>query len=345
VAASAVATSISADLFPGEGALELGLAVVVMTFVLLIFSEISPKILAASSAEKWAPAVSRGLAFYLRLATPLASALSRFVGGLLDVLGIRPQGEHLSPGEVVTLVELGRSEGILGKEAAATLTLLRLEETDCVQVMRPRSEVAVLRTGWNRARFEEVIEGTGFTRYPLLDGAAEKVVGYVDAREFLLLPPSTDEPLEIHGLPSFPENASLENVLAGLRECGEEAGAVFDEYGDWMGIVTIRDIVGYVLHSPVTDSGVLPEGASVSDDGMEVPGAMKLEVLSALMETGVSARWAETCAGLVEEITGRIPLPGEEIEACGLVFRVVERTGRRIVRLDVRRKAGGEGGR
>jgi putative hemolysin len=336
VTASALAASISAELFPGDGDLSLGLAVVIMTFVLLIFSEISPKILAASMAERWASRVSRVLTEYVRFSAPLASTLSRFVGAVLHAAGVRPPGDHLSPEEVVTLVELGRSEGILGKEAAATLSLLRLEESQCVQVMRPRSEVAVVRTGWSRERFEKVIEGTGFTRYPLLDGTVEKVVGYIDSREFLTTP--HDTPLAVRRLPSFPENASLEIVLKGLRDSGVEAGAVFDEYGDWMGMVTIRDIISYVLHSPVTDSGVLPEGVVISGGGMVVPGSMKLEVLSALMEQEIEARWAETCAGLLEEITGRIPVEGEEIEAFALVFRVIERVDRRLVRLQVRRK-------
>jgi CBS domain containing-hemolysin-like protein len=336
VTASALAASISADIFPGDDGLSLGLAVVVMTFLLLVFSEISPKILAASIAEKWASRTSGAMTVYLRLATPLASGLSRLVGALLHAAGIKPSGDHLSSEEVVTLVELGRSEGILGKEAATTLSLLRLEESQCVQVMRPRSEVAVVRTGWPRERFEEIIEGTGFTRYPLLDGPLEKVVGYIDAREFLTVPP--ESPLAVRRLPSFPENASLEIVLKGLRESGEEAGAVFDEYGDWMGMITIRDIICYVLHSPVSDSGILPEGVIVSGDGIEVPGSMKLEVLSALMDRKVEARWAETCAGLLEEITGRIPAVDEEIDAFGLSFRVVERVGRRLHRVEVRRE-------
>lgn len=333
VAASALAASISADLFPGDAGLSLGLAVVVMTFTLLIFSEISPKIVASSMAEKWASRASGIMTVYLRFSAPLASWLSRFVGSLLRLTGVRPTGDHFSQEEVVTLVELGRSEGILGKEAAATLSLLRLEESQCVQVMKPRSEVAVLRTGWPRERFEEIIESTGYTRYPLLDGSMEKVVGYLDAREFLTASP--ERPLAVHRLPSFPENASLEVVLKGLRDSDEETGAVFDEYGDWMGLVTVRDIIGYVLHSPVTDSGVLPEGVVVSGTGMAVPGSMKLEVLSALVETEVKARWAETCAGLLEEITGRIPMEGEEIEAFGHVFRVLEREERRILRVEV----------
>jgi len=74
---------------------------------------------------------------------------------------------------------------------------------------------------------------------------------------------------------------------------------------------------------------------------MEVPGSMKLEVLSALMEREIEARWAETCAGLLEEITGRIPVEGDEIEAFALVFRVIERVDRRLLRLRVSRKPEG----
>lgn len=333
VSASAIAASIAADLIPGEEGLSLGLAIISMTFLLLIFGEVSPKIVARTHAEAWASRVSGVMTVYLRVCGPVASKLAGFVGIVLRLMGVRPTGDHLSDEEIVALVELGRSEGLLGREAAATLSLLMLEESQCGQVMKPRSDVQVLRTGWTRDRFSEVISGTGYTRYPLLDGTKEVVTGYIDAREFLAS--SSGESLVVHRLPSFPENASLEMVLKGLRRSSEETGAVFDEYGDWIGMITIRDIINYVLSSPANHPGLLPEGVVVSDRGLSVPASMKLDVLSTLLDLDVSARWAETVGGLLEELTGSIPEEGEMISAFGLGFRVCRRVGQRLDRIEV----------
>lgn len=334
VIASALAVSITADLFPENTGLSLALSVTLMTFLLLVFGEISPKTLAVSHAGKWASRSSAVMLVYLKLCTPVASTLSRFSSYISRMIGVGHPGETLSHEEIIALVELGQSEGLLGREAGATLNLLTLEESQCTHVMKPRSDVAVLRTGWTRCRFTEIIESTGYTRYPVLDGQVEKVLGYIDSREYLLSGEET--PLTLHPLPSFPENARLETVLRGLRDSDEEAGAVFDEYGDWTGFITTRDVIDSILLNPEKEKGFLPDGVTVKDGWMEIPASMKLITFSELVRCDISAKRAETCAGLLMEVTGRIPEAGEEISASGYLFRVVSKSGPRLERLEVR---------
>jgi putative hemolysin len=334
ITASAIATSIAADYFPESGGFSLALAVGVMTFLLLVFGEISPKTLAVARAEKWASRSSRVLTFLLGAVSPIASALSRFSGAVASRIGLHRSGASLSREEIIALVELGRSEGLLGSEGGATLNLLTLNESQCTDVMKPRSEVAVLRTGWTRDRFQQVIRSSGFTRFPVLQGPMEKVAGYVDSREFFVQ--REGSPLPLHPLPSFPENAQLEVVLKGLRDMDEEIGAVFDEYGDWTGIITVHDILDFFLFSSSLRPGTLPPGVSVRDGWLEIPAAMKLSTLSELAGREFTARFAETCGGLVQEITGRIPEEGEEMEISGYLFRVISKEGPRLDRMKVR---------
>ena len=334
IIASALAVSIAADLFPENTDLSLAMSVTLMTFLLLVFGEISPKTLAVSHAGKWASRSSAVMLVYLKLCAPIASTLSQFSNYISLLIGVRHPGDTLSHEEIIALVELGQSEGLLGREAGATLNLLTLEESQCTHVIKPRSDVAVLRTGWTRERFTEIMESTGYTRYPVLDGQIEKVLGYVDSREYLLS--DKEDALTLHPLPSFPENARLEIVLRGLRDSDEEAGAVFDEYGDWTGLITIRDIIDSILLSPATEKGFLPDGVTVKDGWMEIPASMKLITFSELLRSDIHAKWAETCAGLLMEVTGRIPEVGEEIFTSGYLFRIVSKSGPKLERLEVR---------
>lgn len=321
-------------MFPGRKGISLALAVGVTTFMLLIFGEISPKTLAVSHAEKWASKSSLALLIFMRICTPIASALSKISKFISGKIGIKTSTSRLSRKEIIAMVELGRSEGLLGSEGGATLNLLTLNESQCTDVMKPRSEVAVLRTGWNEKRFSEVMRSTGHTRFPVLDGPMEKVAGYVDSREYFIS--GDGEPLPIHHLPSFPENAPLEVVLKGLRDSDEETGAVFDEYGDWTGMITVHDILDYFLFSSALEPGTLPEGVSVKDGWLEIPAAMKLSILSELTGKEFLARFAETCSGLVQEVTGRIPFEGEEVEISNYLFRITSRKGPRLDRMKVR---------
>ncbi|MCD4702296.1 MAG: hemolysin family protein [Candidatus Aegiribacteria sp.] len=334
ITASAIAASIAAGMFPDNSSLSLGIAVGAMTFLLLVFGEISPKTLAVSRAEKWAARSSSVLLVFMRICTPIASTLSKFSKFVSGKIGINNPGSRLSREEIIALVELGQSEGLLGSEGGATLKLLTLNESQCTDVMKSRSEVAVLRTGWGEERFSEVMRSTGYTRFPVLDGPMEKVIGYVDSREYFIA--GDGEPLILHDLPSFPENAPLETVLMGLRDSDEDAGAVFDEYGDWTGIVTVHDILDYFLFSSASPPGTLPAGVSVKEDWLEIPAALKLTTFSELSGKKLEARYAETCGGLILEVTGRIPFEGEEIEISGYVFRIVSREGPRLDRMEVR---------
>ncbi len=334
VTASAIAASIAADIIPGSKNLSLAVAVGSMTFLLLVFGEISPKTLAVTHAEEWASRSSGVLLVFMKICTPIATALSKFSKLVSAAIGVSSPGSRLSREEIIALVELGQSEGFLGSEGGATLNLLTLDESHCTDAMKPRSDVAVLRTGWDEKRFSEVMRSTGYTRFPVLDGPMEKVIGYVDSREYFI---SEDgEPLILHDLPSFPENASLENVLKGLRDSDEETGAVFDEYGDWIGMITVHDILDYFLFSSAATPGSLPEGVSVSDGWLEIPAAMKLPALSELAGGKFEAEYAETCGGLVQEVTGRIPESGEEIRISGYIFRIISREGPRLDRMAIK---------
>lgn len=334
ITASAIATTIATGFFPESGALSLALAVGVMTFLLLVFGEISPKTLAVTHAERWASLSSRILITFMKAVTPVASAISGFSSYTASRIGVKMPGSRLSREEIIALVELGKSEGLLGSAGGATLNLLTLNESTCTDVMKPRSEVAVLRTGWSRERFENVISRAGYTRFPVLDGPMEKVAGYIDSREYMLS--KDDDALSLQPLPSFPENAPLETVLKGLRDMDEEAGAVFDEYGDWAGIVTVHDILDYFLFSSALHPGTLPSGVRIREGWLEIPAAMKLSMFSELTGKDLESRYAETCGGLLQEITGRIPDEGEEIGLSGFVFRVTSRDGPRLERLSVK---------
>ena len=334
ITASAMAASIALELFPGSQGQSLALAVAAMTFLLLIFGEISPKTLAVTNAEKFAAGSSWPLLVFMKVTGPVATTLSRFSSYVVRRSGVTSHGSKLGHEELIALVELGRAEGLLGTEGGATLNLLTLNESQCTEVMKPRSEVAALRTGWERSRFAEVMEEGGYTRFPVLDGPMEKVAGYVDSREFFIL--ADTSPLPLHPLPSFPENAPLETVLKGLRAMDEELGAVFDEYGDWTGIVTVHDILDFFLFTSALKPGTLPEGASVRNGWLRIPATMKISTLSELAGREFSSRYAETCGGLVLEVTGRIPQEGEEVRISGYIFKVESREGPKLDRLCVK---------
>jgi len=324
-----VATVIVSDLVPGS--LGLGISVLALTFILLVFGEISPKTFAYSSAESWVRRTSGIMGALVAVCRPVSSVLSALSRTAARLTRTADAGEELSHQEILSLIELGRTEGVLGDEAGVTVAFLSLNEKHCGQAMIPRSSAVVLRREWTRDRMKDEITSTPFTRYPLIEGAGEKMLGYVDAREFL----AGSDDLLIHDLDTFPETAPLGHVLEQLRRSGAGIGAVFDEYGDWVGIITVEDVLETVVYRKLGEGTALPQGVLREDGGFRVPGSIRLDTLSGLLRRELTARFAETAAGLLEEATGRVPSPGEEIEACGCRFTVLDTDGRRVAALRV----------
>jgi len=137
-------------------------------------------------------------------------------------------------------------------------------------------------------------------------------------------------------MPCFPENAPLDRVLEVMRSSGG-MGAVFDEYGDWTGVITVGDILDFAVFHAMSGRRDLPEGVHRRGVGFVIPGTLRVEVLERLLDADIDPEYAETCGGFLEEVTGRIPAPGEVVEHSGLRMTVLANDGPRVESIMVER--------
>lgn len=337
VMASSVGAAIQHSLLPGGMGLATG--VLLMTLVLLVLGEITPKVFAKANAVEISRRISAPVSVAVTILGPFSWLMARISDASVRLTGGGGRSRPLSENEIISLLELGRDEGVLGTEARVTVSLIKLGESQCREAMIPRSDVAVLRAGWSRERMLEVVSSTEYTRYPLLDGPGDRVAGFVDSRDLLA---RNLEAVPVRHISCFPENAPLDRVLDELRGSTDPLGAVFDEYGDWAGLVTVDDILEFAVFHSLSGSKDLPEGVTRRGRGFVVPGSLRLEMLEKLTGTAPAARHAETCAGLVQELTGRIPRPGEKVVGCGLKMTVLESSGPRIALIHVENASGSE---
>ncbi|MBN1434703.1 HlyC/CorC family transporter [Candidatus Fermentibacterales bacterium] len=339
VAASALAALFMEQLLPGESGLLLSM--LLMTFLILVIGEIAPKTFAYGRSEAFALAVAPVVGGLVTLLKPVSWLLERvwWVARALHGGGRRRRRRAtLACEELVSLVELGRMEGLLGAEAAVTASLLSLEDRQCREAMVPRSSVHAVRSEWSRERVEETLRNSPYSRLPVLSGPGESVTGYLNAGEVLLGTGSGEEPSELllHEMLFFPENASLDSVMRRLRARGESLAAVVDEYGDWVGLVTLADILTLAVFKQLRREGELPEGVARRGEAFVVPASIRLEDLSGLLGVELHADYAESCGGLLEESTGRIPERGEKVVLQGCQFSVLGRERRSLGQIEVR---------
>lgn len=330
VAASFLAAGIAAELIPG--ALGMGIGVLVMTFLLLVLGEISPKTLARRKNREWIEASSHVMGLMLRLLSPAAKLLT-YPANLADrLLPGREGADSYMTAELYILMEMARNEGILGGEAATAVAILELDERHCVSAMVPREKVLFFMSDWGLEKMKREAEKSSQTAYPYIDSSTGLMTGVVDVRDLLGM-----NEFIIRRVPFFPESARLSRVLSNLRTSGCRMGAVVDEYGDWTGIISVADILERAVFAGSADV-TLPEGVDRSGRGFLIPAGLSVDTLAALFNSeNLSARYAESCGGLLQEVTGRLPREGEVIEYSGFTFRIIRVHVNSIERIFVER--------
>jgi CBS domain containing-hemolysin-like protein len=316
-----------------------------MTIVVLVFGEIAPKTLA----------VGRPLGLALRLGVPLGIAgrvlapATLGIVRLTDAAGVfmsrrvRPREEALSEDEIKMLVTMGWEQGIVGaREKEFIHNVFHLDDRRIGEIVTPRSRVFALDANTRAADVRAAVSQAGFARIPLYVGAAENLIGYVEAADLLW---GRDEPDPRwlrdlrRDLPFYPETKRVGELLSELRRHGQEIAAVIDEHGDFAGVVTLEDAVEQVV-GEIFDLHDLDRFrfTNLPDGELLLTAQMEIQVFNRLLDVELADAHAETVGGLVINRLGRIPAPGETLDVPGLRFTVDQASPRRIITLRVRRR-------
>lgn len=330
VAASSLAAGITADFI--QGPVGMGIGVLVMTFMLLVFGEISPKTIARNRNREWIEASSPVVGMLLRFLSPAAKLMIYPADMANRLLPGEEGSDNYRETELYVLMEMARDEGVLGAEAATAVAILELEERHCVSAMVPREKVTFFMSDWSIETMKAEAARGSNTAYPFIDLSTGLMTGAVDVKDLLGMNKFT-----IREVPFFPESARLNVVLSRLRASESGMGAVVDEYGDWTGIITVTDILERAVFAGFPDIH-LPEGVSRSGRGFLIPASLPVDILAGLLETeNLSARYAESCGGLLQEVTGRLPGEKDVIRHAGFSFRIIEVDGNSLERIYVER--------
>ncbi len=290
------------------------------TIIQMLFGELFPKNYAIARSAPVADALTPSTRLYLMVFGPLIWVFDKSAELLLRALKIEPVHDVESAASATDLervVAASRASGSLSPELSLVIDrILDFPRRDVEHAMRPRVRVDVVR---DTATIAEVraLMATGHTRYPVLD-PDEAIVGVVHLVDVLDAPADSAEPVTSIArtplvLPTFMQ---LPDAQSELREAGEELACVVDEFGSFVGIVTVEDLVEEIAgeitdehdpddpeHTPVADDGVWVMAGDVHVDEVERALGLKLPVGE-----------YETIAGLVIHTVGDLPEEGEVVE-------------------------------
>lgn len=346
-AAAASMVTVLAVHFLGGGGWVLSVSTLVVTLVILVFSEITPKIIGATYAEPIALRLSYVLTGMLWLFAPIIWFVNLFVKALLFLLRLPVRSAQRQPGLGLDELRLLVLEGggfIPGKHQDLLLNLLGLNQMTINDVMTPRSRIEGVDLD---ADFSTVVAQLATARHTLqllYRGTPDAVVGIVHVRkvfgQFQQGELTEEALLKVMRQPYFiPEGTPLLTQLQNFQETHHKAGLVVDEYGELLGWVTVEDILEEIVgefsgRAHHRDLFTREPGGTVLVDG-DCP----LRDLNRKLATQFPVDGPRTLNGLILEILEEIPEPGTSLKVSGYPVEIVQTQDRRVkvVRLQLAR--------
>lgn len=334
--AATLTTLISARLFAGNE-LALGLATLLVGFAILVFSEATPKVLAASYPQPLAYAASYPLAFLLRLFNPAVWFVNIFVAAMIRLLRLtQSSGEH-SPlsSEELRLLVLEAGNFIEKKHHSILLNLFELESITVDDVMTPRHEIEGIDLGAPVEEIRRQLATCHHTRLPIYQDNSDDVLGIIHVRKVLhtgleeLMP---DSLREIMREPYFiPSGTPLFTQIQAFQENQRRIGLVVDEYGELRGLVTLEDILEQMVGEFTSNSPASNGMIRAQEDGSTmVDGKSNLRELNRKLGTRFPLDGPKTLNGLILEYFEAIPEAGTCVEIARHRMEIVQTQDRHI---------------
>ena len=338
IAAATLSTIISIRLF-GDSDIALSVATLILTFLILVFSEVTPKVLGSSYPERIAYPAAYLLTPLLKLAYPVVWFVNLFVQGILKALRIKPpepgQGTSLGLQELRTIVL--ESSGRLPREHHRILmNLLELEDITVDDVMTPRSQIEAVDLADDPERLRQQLTTSHHTRLVVQQDSLDTVLGVLHIRRVLhaltgeeidpgMLRENLEEPYFVPaGTPLFTQ---LNNFQRGRKRLA----LVVDEYGELQGLVTLEDLleemVGEFTTQAPSDVGYLRRDA---DGSWLVEGGVSLRHLNRKLGLDLPLDGPKTLNGLLLEHFEDIPEAGVSIKLGNVPVEIVQTQDRAV---------------
>ena len=345
IGASALTTMSLTAAFPGPvGAL---IATVVMTVLIVVFSEILPKTLAIARADDVARALSIPTWWVVRIFGPLANGAQWIVRHTLRPFGIKLSMETdvlAAHEEIRGAVEYHHSEGLVESRDRHMLGgVLDLSEMDVTQVMVHRRSISMIDAELPAKELLAELLESGHSRVPLYRDEPENVIGVLHAKDVLAAMAKNGGALGDLDIPALarepwfiPETTSLKDQLAGFLKRQVHFALVVDEYGALQGLITLEDILEEIVGEIEDEHDSALEGVRRQTDGsVVVDGWVAIRDLNRALDLRLPDDDAVTVAGLVIHEAQTIPKVGQTWTFHGHRFQVVRRERNQITALKV----------
>jgi Mg2+/Co2+ transporter CorB len=328
VAASALATSVAIKFVGEEGVIW---STLIMTLLILVFAEITPKTVAAYYPEQMSILIVQPIYVLIKLLYPIVRVLSAVSNKLIALLRLEKPGFESVLGieEIAAMLQVGAEEGVLKKRDEEMLqAVLALDRIPVESVMLPTRDVVAFEFD---TPYEEVmakVKESEFSRYPVYQESKSELSGFVHIKDLFKWTgtPGQFSLKKIMRRASYvPEGKSLRQQLVDFQKSRIHLAFVVDEYGEVVGIVSLEDILEEIVGEIEDEHDrFLRRIQPQSDGSVLVDGSLSIRDLNKWLTWDLPEDGYQTIAGLVLTLFGRLPEMREEVRWRTFRFRVEE---------------------
>lgn len=339
---TAMVTSLSIRMF-GESSITY--TTIVLTIVLLIFSEITPKSLAAVFSEKVSFLVVHPIKMLMVLLTPVSFILSKFTSFIVKMItkGQEPEAS-VSVDEIKTMINMAETEGVFEKEEKDLLQeVLSFKEKDIREALKtPRVNIVALDIESTYEEVREIVLENGYSRYPVYKETIDQIVGMFNVKELVRWSSEQEKPLKeyIDNEVIFVlETMNIDKVFTRMKNNKKHIAVVVDEYGGTDGLVSFEDILETLIGQDINDETDQEEVLidELTESHIICNGMLEIETLNEVFKIKLPEE-NTTIAGFVANEFGEIPKVGESLNYHHLKFDILEIGNTKINKIKIIKK-------
>ena len=297
-----------------------GISTAIITVIVLIFGEISPKSVAKEHAEGFAMAIAGVLRFLVIILMPI-NVIFMLWKKLLTKIFKTKEDDGVTEGELLTLVDEAHEDGSIDEYNKELIeNIFDFDDLSAGEIATHRTELTLLDSSDDMEEWDKAIVNSRFSRYPIYGDSVDDIIGILDARSYLRLEDKSRENVMATVVsPAYfvPEAVKADVLFKNMREHKESLAVVLDEYGGLYGIVTTTDLVECLVGEftqPDDDEEVIEPIEALSEDSWRVAGSASISEVEEAIGIKFEDIDSDTLSGFVLGLYGSVPEDGASFE-------------------------------
>lgn len=341
LSASSISTSLAIHLFGSTGA---GIATGILTFLILIFGEVTPKTMATIKADSMSLTAAAPIGFLMKILTPVIFIINKLSLGLMFLLhvNIKDAQKKMTEEELRTIVDVSQENGVIEHEERDMIhNLFDFGDAEAKEIMVPRIDMTFVQADATYQEVLDIFRQDMFTRLPVYEDSTDNVIGIINMKDFLL---QNDTPeFSVRNLLREPyftyEHKNTADLFLEMRKSSISLAIVLDEYGVTAGLITLEDLLEEIVGEirDEYDADEEDDITRISDREFYVLGSANLNDVSEALSLHFTSDDYDTIGGYCLGLLDHLPEKNEIILTDNNILLRIDRMEKnRIERIYIR---------